>query len=270
MVPKKSAEESFLFQSARFAFFWPACDAFLNRHSVNSLNSVEQKRASWSVNTAHYYGFQMIKHRNATRRPQTQGNRYFGHPRSSMAPASPDNRTGIGFLRSTCWKASPKHSALTLPSRCKATCTSTCTIPSETRAIVNSPAILKALRRLCGITALFGHAYIRMDETLSRRQSSTCCKRPRYWSWKVNFVATKSGDGYRTVFKDSSTPLAGNGGNVPARRASLRENSHHISAVTRRPPAHSDGPLKSIRSSAAQVRPRPRQPPRLGPPSPFR
>ncbi|MCH2458505.1 MAG: imidazoleglycerol-phosphate dehydratase HisB, partial [Henriciella sp.] len=79
----------------------------------------------------------------------------------------------------------------------------------EDTGIVIGQAIKDALGDFAGINR-FGHAYIPMDETLSRA-SVDLCKRP-YLVWKVDFRRDKIGDMDTELFKEFFHALAGNGG----------------------------------------------------------
>ena len=91
--------------------------------------------------------------------------------------------------------------------------------------IVIGQAIKDALGDFAGITR-FGHAYIPMDETLSRA-SVDLCKRP-YLVWKVDFRRDKIGDMDTELFKEFFHALAGNGGMCLHVENLYGENNHHI------------------------------------------
>ena len=95
----------------------------------------------------------------------------------------------------------------------------------EDTGIVIGQAIKQALGDFAGITR-FGHAYIPMDETLSRA-SIDLCKRP-YLVWKVDFARDKIGDMDTELFKEFFHALAGNGGMCLHVENIYGENSHHI------------------------------------------
>ncbi|MCL4152329.1 UNVERIFIED_CONTAM: hypothetical protein GTU68_016731 [Idotea baltica] len=95
----------------------------------------------------------------------------------------------------------------------------------EDTGIVIGQAIAKALDDFAGI-ARFGHAYIPMDETLSRA-SVDLCKRP-YLIWKVEFKRDKIGDMDTELFKEFFHALSGNGGMCLHVENIYGENSHHI------------------------------------------
>jgi imidazoleglycerol-phosphate dehydratase len=95
----------------------------------------------------------------------------------------------------------------------------------EDTGIVIGQAIKKALGDFAGITR-FGHAYIPMDETLSRA-SIDLCKRP-YLVWKVDFRRDKVGDLDTELFKEFFHALSGNGGMCLHVENIYGENNHHI------------------------------------------
>ncbi|RIJ31814.1 imidazoleglycerol-phosphate dehydratase HisB [Henriciella algicola] len=95
----------------------------------------------------------------------------------------------------------------------------------EDTGIVIGQAIKDALGDFAGITR-FGHAYIPMDETLSRA-SVDLCKRP-YLVWKVDFRRDKIGDMDTELFKEFFHALAGNGGMCLHIENLYGENNHHI------------------------------------------
>ena len=92
----------------------------------------------------------------------------------------------------------------------------------EDTGIVIGQAIKDALGDFAGITR-FGHAYIPMDETLSRA-SVDLCKRP----WKVDFRRDKIGEMDTELFKEFFHALAGNGGMCLHIENLYGENNHHI------------------------------------------
>lgn len=95
----------------------------------------------------------------------------------------------------------------------------------EDTGIVIGQAIQQALGDFAGITR-FGHAYIPMDETLSRA-SIDLCKRP-YLIWKVKFDRDKIGEMDTELFKEFFHALAGNGGMCLHVENLYGENNHHI------------------------------------------
>ena len=95
----------------------------------------------------------------------------------------------------------------------------------EDTGIVIGQAIKQALGDFAGITR-FGHAYIPMDETLSRA-AIDLCKRP-YLVWKVSFLRDKIGEMDTELFKEFFHALAGNGGMCLHVENLYGENNHHI------------------------------------------
>jgi len=95
----------------------------------------------------------------------------------------------------------------------------------EDTGIVVGQAIKKALGDFAGI-ARYGHAYLPMDETLSRA-AVDLCKRP-YFIWKVDFARDKIGDMDTELFKEFFQALAGNGGMCLHIENLYGENNHHI------------------------------------------
>jgi imidazoleglycerol-phosphate dehydratase len=95
----------------------------------------------------------------------------------------------------------------------------------EDTGIVIGQAIREALGDFAGITR-FGHAYVPMDETLSRA-AIDLCKRP-YLVWQVKFQRDKIGDMDTELFKEFFHALAGNGGMCLHVENLYGENSHHI------------------------------------------
>ncbi|MEO1305436.1 MAG: imidazoleglycerol-phosphate dehydratase HisB [Pseudomonadota bacterium] len=95
----------------------------------------------------------------------------------------------------------------------------------EDTGIVIGQAIKKALGDFAGITR-YGHAYLPMDETLSRA-AVDLCKRP-YFIWKVEFRRDKIGDMDTELFKEFFQALAGNGGMCLHIENLYGDNNHHI------------------------------------------
>lgn len=95
----------------------------------------------------------------------------------------------------------------------------------EDTGIVIGHAIMDALGDFGGITR-FGHAYLPMDETLSRA-AVDLCKRP-YFIWKVTFQRDKIGEMDTELFKEFFQALATRGGMCLHIENLYGENSHHI------------------------------------------
>lgn len=96
----------------------------------------------------------------------------------------------------------------------------------EDTGIVIGQAIKSALGDFAGITR-YGHAYLPMDETLSRA-AVDLCKRP-YFVWNVTFDRDKIGDMDTELFKEFFQAFAGNGGMCLHIENLYGENNHHIS-----------------------------------------
>ena len=95
----------------------------------------------------------------------------------------------------------------------------------EDTGIVIGQAIHKALDGFKGIRR-FGHAYIPMDETLTRC-ALDLSNRP-YLIWRVNFVRPKVGEMDTELFKEFHHALAMNAGACVHLETLYGENSHHI------------------------------------------
>lgn len=95
----------------------------------------------------------------------------------------------------------------------------------EDTGIVIGQAIAQALGDFAGITR-YGHAYIPMDETLSRA-ALDLCKRP-YLIWKVDFARDKVGDMDTELFKEFFQALASNGEMCLHLENLYGDNGHHI------------------------------------------
>ena len=95
----------------------------------------------------------------------------------------------------------------------------------EDTGIVIGQAVLKALDGFKGIRR-FGHAYIPMDETLTRC-AIDLSKRP-YLVWKVAFSRPKVGEMDTELFKEFHHAFAMNGGACVHLETIYGDNSHHI------------------------------------------
>jgi imidazoleglycerol-phosphate dehydratase len=95
----------------------------------------------------------------------------------------------------------------------------------EDTGIVLGQAIKQALDGFKGIRR-FGHAYIPMDETLSRC-ALDFCNRP-YLIWNVEFKTPKVGDMDTELFKEFHHAFAMNGGACVHLDLLRGTNSHHI------------------------------------------
>ena len=135
-----------------------------------------------------------------------------------------DLETGIGFFDHML-EAFAKHAAIDLNVRAKGDLHVDMHHTVEDTGIVIGQAIKQALGDFAGITR-FGHAYVPMDETLSRA-AVDLCKRP-YLVWKVDFARDKIGEMDTELFKEFFHALAGNGGMCLHVENLYGENSHHI------------------------------------------
>ena len=135
-----------------------------------------------------------------------------------------DVETGVGFFDHML-DALSRHSFIDLTVRAKGDLLIDAHHTVEDTGIVIGQAIKQALGDFAGITR-FGHAYIPMDETLSRA-SIDLCKRP-YLIWKVDFRRDKVGDLDTELFKEFFHALAGNGGMCLHVENLYGENNHHI------------------------------------------
>ena len=95
----------------------------------------------------------------------------------------------------------------------------------EDTGIVLGEAIAEALGDFGGITR-FGHAYLPMDETLSRA-ALDLCRRP-YFIWNVEFKRDKVGDMDTELFKEFFQAFATRGGMCLHMENLYGENQHHI------------------------------------------
>jgi imidazoleglycerol-phosphate dehydratase len=95
----------------------------------------------------------------------------------------------------------------------------------EDTGIVIGQALAKALDGFKGVRR-FGHAYVPMDETLSRC-AVDLCNRP-YLIWKVAFTRDKIGAFDTELFREFHHALAMNLGACVHLECLYGENSHHI------------------------------------------
>ncbi len=135
-----------------------------------------------------------------------------------------DIDTGIGFfdhmLEGFC-----KHSLIDLKVRASGDLHIDMHHTVEDVGIVMGQAAAKALGDCVGIRR-YGHAYIPMDETLSRA-SIDISKRP-YLIWHVDFARDKIGDMDTELFKEWFHAFATNTGICLHVENVYGENSHHI------------------------------------------
>lgn len=135
-----------------------------------------------------------------------------------------DVDTGIGFFDHML-DALSKHSAIDLTIRAKGDLHIDMHHTVEDTGIVVGQALKSALGDFAGITR-FGHAYLPMDETLSRA-AIDLCKRP-YLVWRVDFRRDKIGEMDTELFKEFFHALAGNAGMCLHVENLYGENQHHI------------------------------------------
>jgi len=95
----------------------------------------------------------------------------------------------------------------------------------EDTGIVLGQAVKEALAGFAGVRR-FGHAYIPMDETLTRC-AVDLSNRP-YLIWRVEFVRAKVGEMDTELFKEFHHAFAMNAGACVHIETLYGENSHHI------------------------------------------
>ena len=135
-----------------------------------------------------------------------------------------DIETGIGFFDHML-EAFAKHSMVDLKIRAEGDLHVDMHHTVEDVGIVMGQAAAKALGDCAGIRR-FAHAYIPMDETLSRA-AVDISKRP-YLVWKVAFPRDKIGDMDTELFKEWFHAFATNAGLCVHVENLYGENSHHI------------------------------------------
>ena len=135
-----------------------------------------------------------------------------------------DLNTGIGFLDHML-SALSRHSLMDLKLSCKGDLHIDGHHTTEDSCIVIGQAVKQALGDMKGITR-YGHAYIPMDETLSR-VSLDISGRP-YLIWKVNFTRDKVGEMDTELFKEWFGAFAQHAGITLHVENIYGENSHHI------------------------------------------
>jgi len=135
-----------------------------------------------------------------------------------------DVETGIGFLDHML-EGFSRHSLIDLKVRCKGDLHIDGHHTTEDVGIVMGMAVAKALGDCKGITR-FGHAYIPMDETLSRAALDVS-KRP-YLIWKVHFTRDKLGEMDTELFREWFHAFAMNAGITLHVENIYGENNHHI------------------------------------------
>jgi imidazoleglycerol-phosphate dehydratase len=132
--------------------------------------------------------------------------------------------TGIGFFDHML-ESFAKHSAIDLDVEVKGDLHVDMHHTVEDTGIVLGQAVAEALGDFGGITR-FGHAYLPMDETLSRA-ALDLCRRP-YFIWKVEFKRDKIGEMDTELFKEFFQAFATRGGMCLHLENLYGENQHHI------------------------------------------
>lgn len=135
-----------------------------------------------------------------------------------------DVSTGIGFLDHMLEQLS-RHSLIDLTLQAKGDLHIDYHHTTEDSGIAIGTALKKALGERKGITR-YGHAYIPMDETLSR-VSLDISGRP-YLIWHVNFSRDKIGDMDTELFKEWFQAFAFAAGITLHVENLYGENNHHI------------------------------------------
>jgi imidazoleglycerol-phosphate dehydratase len=132
--------------------------------------------------------------------------------------------TGVGFFDHML-EGFAKHSLIDLEVRAEGDLHIDAHHTVEDVGIVIGLAVADALGDMKGITR-FGHAYIPMDETLTRA-SLDISKRP-YLIWKVEFTRDKIGEFDTELFKEFFHAFAGNAGVCLHVENLYGTNNHHI------------------------------------------
>lgn len=135
-----------------------------------------------------------------------------------------DIATGIGFFDHML-ESFAKHSAFDLAVRVEGDLHIDMHHSVEDTGIVMGEALVEALGDFGGI-ARFGHAYLPMDETLSRA-AVDLCRRP-YFIWHVAFTRDKIGVMDTELFKEFFQAFATRGGMCLHLETLYGENQHHI------------------------------------------
>ena len=135
-----------------------------------------------------------------------------------------DLDTGIGFFDHML-ESFAKHSAIDLNVKVRGDLHVDMHHTVEDTGIVLGEAVAKALGDFGGITR-FGHAYLPMDETLSRA-AVDLCRRP-YFIWHVVFKRDKIGQMDTELFKEFFQAFATRGGMCLHMETLYGENQHHI------------------------------------------
>ncbi len=132
--------------------------------------------------------------------------------------------TGIGFFNHML-DALGRHSFIDLEVHAKGDLHIDGHHTVEDTGIVIGKALKAALGDFSGLTR-YGHAYLPMDETLSRA-AIDLCNRP-YCVWRVDFERDKIGDMDTELFREFFHALAGNSGMCLHVENLYGENNHHI------------------------------------------
>lgn len=135
-----------------------------------------------------------------------------------------DIETGVGFFDHML-EGFSKHSLIDLKIRAEGDLHIDMHHTVEDVGIVMGQAAAKALGDCAGIRR-FGHAYVPMDETLSRA-AIDICKRP-YLVWNVDFERPKVGDMDTELFKEWFHAFATNAGVCLHVENIYGVNTHHI------------------------------------------
>lgn len=135
-----------------------------------------------------------------------------------------DIETGIGFFDHMLG-AFAKHAAFDVKIRAEGDLEVDMHHTVEDVGIVIGQAIAKALGDCAGIRR-FGHAYVPMDEALSRA-SVDISKRP-YLVWRVDFARPRIGDMDTELFKEWFHAVAMNAGLCLHVDSLYGTNTHHI------------------------------------------
>ena len=135
-----------------------------------------------------------------------------------------DVDTGIGFLDHMLEQLS-RHSLIDLKLRAKGDLHIDFHHTTEDTGIAIGTAFAEALGNRAGITR-YGHAYIAMDESLTR-VALDCSNRP-YLIWKVNFTRDKLGTFDTELFREWFQGFAQAGGLTLHVENLYGENNHHI------------------------------------------
>lgn len=135
-----------------------------------------------------------------------------------------DVATGVGFLDHMLEQLS-RHSLIDLTVRAEGDTHIDFHHTTEDSGYAVGEAVSRALGERRGITR-YGHAYIPMDETLTR-VALDLSNRP-YLIWKVGFTRPKLGDFDTELFKEWFQAFAQSAGATLHVENLYGENSHHI------------------------------------------